>query len=310
MEFRDFTYLQAIAQYKTISKAAQMLFISQPALTRFLQKLESDAGVPLFERVNKQMYPTFAGKAFLKAGREHAIIQRKLQNSLDQVKNELAGSFTIAITYTRGQYTLPVLLPLFLKKHPHYKIEILERPVDEVEQALESGLADLAIYSSPKRNKAFSYVHINQEEVILCMAHNNRHHTHVIHKKNFKYPWFDLSELKGGIFFVNDPMQWRIGQISQQILSEYHLNPRTTILRSLDTCLALVSKNLGYTFSFDICTTHFKDYETKPEFLSFGDAPILSEFFVAMRKNHRLTHAQNDFIELLKEHFGEKKQAD
>ena len=62
MDFRDYTYVQMIAQYKTISRAADALYISQPSLSKFLQKLEEELGTPLFKRVNKQMYPTYAGE--------------------------------------------------------------------------------------------------------------------------------------------------------------------------------------------------------------------------------------------------------
>lgn len=64
MDFRDYTYVQMIAQYKTISRAADALYISQPSLSKFLQKLEEELGTPLFKRVNKQMYPLMRERGF------------------------------------------------------------------------------------------------------------------------------------------------------------------------------------------------------------------------------------------------------
>ncbi|MBS5520492.1 MAG: LysR family transcriptional regulator [Acidaminococcus intestini] len=308
MELKDFTYLQAIAQHKTVSKAAESLFISQPALTLFLKKLESELGLKLFKRINKKMYPTHAGELILKAGRAHNSIQYKLENTLRHVRDGSTGSFTIAITSTRGYYVLPVILPLFKIKYPKYKINILERSVSEVESALEYGTADLAIYSSPRRNKRFTNIHVNTEEVILCISSNIPNTVHTTNKKKFKFPWIDICELGNEHFFINDPQQWRIGQISQDIITKYGLTPETTILRSLDTCLALASRGLGLSFSFDICTKYFNNYEEKPLFLSFGDAPILSEFLVAMRNDHHLVPAEKYFISLLLSNFCDNKQ--
>ena len=62
MDFRDYTYVQGIAQWGNISKAAEALYISQPSLSKFLQKLEDQVGTPLFKRVNKRMIPTYAGE--------------------------------------------------------------------------------------------------------------------------------------------------------------------------------------------------------------------------------------------------------
>lgn len=76
-------------------------------------------------------------------------------------------------------------------------------------------------------------------------------------------------------------------------------------LRSLDTCLALASRGLGCTFSFDICISCFHDFNTPPLYLSTGAEPIRSEFFAATRKGHVLDQAQKDFINILKNQFGD-----
>ena len=57
MEHREMEYVIVIAQEKNLSKAAERLFISQPALSRFLVKLEQELGTPLFERKNRQYIP-------------------------------------------------------------------------------------------------------------------------------------------------------------------------------------------------------------------------------------------------------------
>ena len=81
MDFRDYTYVQMIAQYKTFSRAADALYISQPSLSKFLQKLEEELGTPLFKRVNKQMYPTYAGERFLETGQSIFALQNRLDRT-------------------------------------------------------------------------------------------------------------------------------------------------------------------------------------------------------------------------------------
>ena len=197
MDFRDFSYVQAIAKYKTISKAAEMLYISQPSLTKFLQKLEQQIGTPLFERINKHMTPTYAGQVYLNAGRQIFMVNDQLKASLQQIINQNEGVLKIGITTGRCHYVMPIVLPLFKDKYPHFHLEILVRSVPELEQALADGSVDLAVYSLPYRNSNFSYIHVNKEEVVLCLPSNHSYKGLTITRPNFKYPWLDLRHLDG-----------------------------------------------------------------------------------------------------------------
>lgn len=304
MDFRDYTYVQAIAQYGNISRAAEALYISQPSLSKFLQKLEYQIGTPLFERINKRMLPTYAGEQFLSTGREIFRLQSRLDRTLAQVVHKTMGRLSLACTSTRGYYVLPQVLPLFKARYPGYHIEFLERSVDEVEQALSNGSADLAVYALSERSPEFTYFHINTEEVVICMAADSPYIQYAKPREGFKYPWLDLSLLEGEVFFLNDAAQWRIGRISRQLLGEARIHSDITVLRSLDTCLALASRGLGFTFSFDISMSCFNNYLQPPVFLSVGSRPQQVEFIVACRKNYRLQQADMDFINLIRQRFG------
>lgn len=303
MDFRDYTYVQAIARYGNISRAAEALYISQPSLSKFLQKLEDQIGTPLFERISKRMLPTYAGEQFLSTGCEIFRLQSRLDHTLAQVARKTVGRLSVASTSTRGYYVLPEVLPRFKIQYPGYHIELLERNVDEVERALGDGSADLAVYALTERNPEFTYFHINTEEVVLCLAADSPYIRYSKLREGFKYPWLDLSFLDGEVFFLNDSVQWRIGRISRQLLIEAHINPELTVLRSLETCLALASRGLGFTFSFDICISCFKNCPQPPVYLSVGNRPNQAEFVVACRKNHRLQQADIDFINLIRQRF-------
>lgn len=305
MDFRDYTYVQAIAKYKTISKAADALYISQPSLSKFLQSLEKSIGTPLFQRVNKQMYPTYAGTQFLKTGEEIFLLQKQLNNRLKQICHQESGQLRIAATSTRGYYIFPDTLPLFKRQHPEYHVEIMERNVDEVEQALRNGASDLALYACTSRHPDFRYFHIATEEVTLVLVGNHPLAEKAIPKKEFRYPWINLAQLHDEVMFVNDSSQWLIGRIARQLIREAGISPEITEFRSLDTCLALASRGLGFTISPDICRKCFKNYEIPPIYLSTGQKPFHTEFVIACRKNYQLKRAERDFIDLLRQQFGE-----
>lgn len=309
MDFRDYTYVQAIAHYQTISKAANALYISQPSLTKFLQKLENQLKTPLFIRINKQMRPTYAGEKFLETGRQLFILQAQLDRTISQIAQHENGRISLAITTTRGYYVLPKVLPLFKKMYPGYHLDIKERSIHDVEQCLREGVVDLAIYALPLRNSEFHYQHINTEEVVLCLSQDSPFIAYAQSPlPGFRHPWLDLKYLKNEVFFLNDPTQWRIGQISHLLLQETGIRPEITELRNLETCLSLAARGIGFTFCFDISENCFRNYEKPPVYLSVGNEPHTAEFLIGYRRDYRLSKAEKDLILLIRQEFGEEFQ--
>lgn len=303
MDFRDFAYVQAIAQYKTISKAAEALYISQPSLSKFLQNLEKKLGTSLFERIDKKMYPTYSGKKFLEAGQEIFRIQKQLKYTLWQIQNETAGQLRIVTTAARGYYVLTEVIPHFKRIYPEYHIEIIQRGVDDLEPVIENGEADLAVYICLERNPALYYFHVETEEVILVLSGDSGYAKKAVRREGFRYPWIDLSYLKEELLFVNDPAQYHIGRIAQKLTREAHISPEITEFPSLEICLALASRGLGFTFTFDISVKYFKNYDQMPAYLSVGNEPNIGEFVVACRKDYRLKPAEREFINMVRQKF-------
>ena len=82
MDRRELEYIIVIAQEKNLSKAAERLYVSQPALSRFLLKLETQAGLPFFERKKRQLVPTLAGELYLDTARKMLQLDQDLERQL------------------------------------------------------------------------------------------------------------------------------------------------------------------------------------------------------------------------------------
>ena len=84
MDVRYYEYIVAIADQGSITRAAEQLFITQPALTKFLQRIEKELGLPLFVRKGKQFILTKAGQKYVEVGHEILRLDRKLTEQLKQ----------------------------------------------------------------------------------------------------------------------------------------------------------------------------------------------------------------------------------
>ena len=78
MDFKELTYVLALARHQSVTKAAQELYLTQPALTRFLQRLETSVGQPLFTRSGNRLIPTYAGEKYIERAQD--VYKRQLQD--------------------------------------------------------------------------------------------------------------------------------------------------------------------------------------------------------------------------------------
>ena len=88
MDFRELSYVLAIAKYQNITKAADALYITQPTLTKFLQSLESQMGQKLFRKLGRRFVLTYAGERYVARATEILNLKKELDQEMnDIIKN-------------------------------------------------------------------------------------------------------------------------------------------------------------------------------------------------------------------------------
>lgn len=102
MNVKDFEYLVELSKTGSISKASKALYISQPALSKFLQKLESEAGTILFQRVGRQLIPTYAGEQCIQTASEILFLHNRLQPVLSDIVRQQEGQIRLGIPLSRS----------------------------------------------------------------------------------------------------------------------------------------------------------------------------------------------------------------
>jgi DNA-binding transcriptional LysR family regulator len=146
-----------VAGCGTISAAAGSLFVSQPAVTKSVKKLEDLTGCTLFVRSSKGVRLTTEGQIlyeYVKNGFEH------LQNGeqvLKKLKNRKEGLVKVGISTTLCRYYFIPHLEEFHRKYPGIRITIVNRTSQETLKLLEKGLIDFGIISIPRERSHFAY---------------------------------------------------------------------------------------------------------------------------------------------------------
>jgi len=149
MNLRDLKYIVEVAREKNFARASEKVFVSQPALSMQIKKLEETLGVEIFERDKQNFLITPVGAEIIKKAeiilQESEEIKMIAKNSKDPHKGEIRiGAFP-----TVASYFLPNFIKNIHKKFPHLKIFLIEAKSDELITKLKSGELDLCLLAMP-----------------------------------------------------------------------------------------------------------------------------------------------------------------
>lgn len=303
MDFKELEYVITIAQERNISKAAERLFISQPVLSRFLQRLEDELGISLFERKNRQYIPTYAGELYLDMAKEILNRKEKFEQEISRVKKSQAGAIRVGITPGRGRTLLPKVLPDFHRNFPNFELNIFEEDVSTLERYLHDGTIDIAFFTTvkkiPESYGGFRYEVLSKEEIVLCTSKNNAFSILAQEKPDRRYPWIDLKKLENECFILLKE-NMRLGQLAKEILRENRMHPETMALNSIDTALALVGQQYGVAFSSSF---RIEEHACAKEIniFSFGDTALDWDFVAAYREDFEKTRPVEYLMELIQQ---------
>ena len=143
MDFKGIEYVCAIYEAKTISQAAKSLFISQPALSQYLAKLEQELGTTLFERAGSAMIPTTAAEILVRDGRALLNARQEMLGQVNSLTQTHKETLRFGISPFYSKYYLPLLLPYYREHHPNVHLSIVEQTSTELEQQVLDGTLDL-----------------------------------------------------------------------------------------------------------------------------------------------------------------------
>ena len=149
MTLQQLQYITALDHHRHFVKASESCFVSQPTLTMGVKKLEDEMGVKLFDRSNKPLTTTQAGRAIVAQARQILRGVNNLKAYVSEDYNKLEGEFRLAIIPTLAPYFLPRWLPAVSAALPNIKLMIREMTAPEIVSAFDREELDLALLSTP-----------------------------------------------------------------------------------------------------------------------------------------------------------------
>ncbi|HEY3989469.1 MAG TPA: LysR substrate-binding domain-containing protein [Acidobacteriaceae bacterium] len=163
------TVFRAVAAQRSFRRAAEQLYLTQPAVTHQIKALEELVGLPLFDRSGREVTLTAAGAVLLKYTEQSGALLDQAAVELASLKGRISGTLHIAASTTIAQYILPPLLGAFLRLHPAVRMELESSNTESVADAIAAGHATLGLVEGPPHaSQVRSEIWLEDELVLLA----------------------------------------------------------------------------------------------------------------------------------------------
>lgn len=162
-----------VAKRLNFTKAAEELFITQPAVTKHIQEIENHFKVKLFERNGTKIKLTPAGETLLHFTDQLFTVYRNMEFELNTFTQQHTGKLRIGASTTVAQYVLPPVLAAFHRKFKDIKVTLTINNTGQIEQALQNKDIELGIIEGQSKNNLFKYTEFVKDELVLVANINH-----------------------------------------------------------------------------------------------------------------------------------------
>ena len=245
MLYEKLNYIIAIAEERNLTQAAKRLYISQPTLTLYLNRLENELGVKLFDRCKSPVTLTDAGAYYLEKMKKIYASEQALRSQIHFIANP-TQTLLVGIGQVRGHHWLPLFLPTFCSIHPDINVQIVQETEQRMYEDLQKQKLDVGIGVFPASTD-IEMVEI-MEETLFFAAHRKFGliPDHLRGKHDMKNPYIVQPDQLNGLPFIIPQVSNGLYDTYQTILQNNQIHPSRTIsINNLSTGLLLNVKGLG-----------------------------------------------------------------
>ena len=309
MLLKELNYILAIEKYGTITKAAEHLYISQPALSKYIKTLEETLDTNLLENTGRSIILTDAGKHYAKAARKMMEIYETMSRNLLNSDNMIHGTLRIGTSFTRSPLLLPETLARFRQKYPNVELLLFEENSNNLETQLASGLIDFVIAKGPVTNiYIFTALPLFREEFLLGLPKDHPVKERAVRSGDAAHPWLGLQEVLNECFILLKPGHHTRFMADQFFAQSQFVPAKTIVTANIETALRMAVAGLGIVFVPSFFTIGNACHQSKLDFYSVGAHPLqrtYTEFSIMYRQETHLTKYAKEFIRIMQDYCRE-----
>lgn len=295
-------YILEVARCGGITKAADNLFITPSALSKFVQAREEQLQVKLFHRIGKRFVLTQAGEYYVQKSREIEQIQRELETQMSRFSSMSRGVIRLGVQASFTEVMFRFILPELKAAFPGINILMHEHPIGELIQMVKDRQLDVLLAVIDKRERSFCYQPLFQCDLVMAAVKSHQVVQKAVDKPGFPYPWIDMSyccDEPNVMLMPGSPYR----TYADNLYAYYQLKPNIAYqLGSSRSGLACVAYTRALMITLDhMIFNNLFDTEIVP--LSVGEKPLSKELVIAHLEDTMLAEEIQVFHDICKKHI-------
>jgi DNA-binding transcriptional LysR family regulator len=287
ISIRQLQVFESVARHLNHSRAAEELYLSQPAVSMQIKQAESAVGLPLFDQVGKKLYLTEAGSELLRYARTMLHQMQEMETVFDEMKGLERGQLNISVVST-ANYFMPLLLAKFIQAHPKIQVSLSVANRDTVIKLLVENIADLAIMGQPPEGSDMRAEAFMENPLVVIAAPS-----HPLATAKKIHP----RKLASEVFLLREQGSGTRGVVERFFKSHKLALPKHMEMDTNEAIKQSVQAGIG----IGIISRHGIELELETRRLVILDVeffPIVRHWYIVHRKDKRPSTAAQEF-----EHF-------
>ncbi|MFB6465726.1 LysR family transcriptional regulator [Cytobacillus sp. Hz8] len=287
----EFQLLAILASEMNMRKAAERLFVSQPALSQRLQTIEKEWGTKLFVRSQKGLSLTPAGEMVIDFVNDVLAKEERVRESISALNSEVHGTLKIAVASIVGQNWLPQVLKKFVNRYPQAKISLITGWSSEILRHLYDDQVHVGIIRGTPDWKGIK-IHLFEDSLYLV-------------DQEITKPEQVLETNRPFIQFKSDSNYYQ--EIQEWWHRHFQTSPkRTIIVDQIETCKQMAFNGIGYAILPAITLNGAEKNIFKIPLLDGDGSPLKRDTWLLGYESAFQLKQVQAFVELIKEHIKEE----
>ncbi|PTH54214.1 LysR family transcriptional regulator [Staphylococcus arlettae] len=282
MKIEDYRLITTLDETKTLRKAAEMLYISQPAVTQRLKAIENAFGVDIFIRTKKQLITTTEGSMIIEHAKDMLNRERLFLDKMQAHIGEVNGTISIGCSSLIGQTLLPEVLNLYTRQFPNVEKQVQVGSSEQI-KANHRDYHVMIIRGNKIMN--LSNTHLFNDEHYFIQPQNRR-------EESSKLPFI---EFQADPIYINQIKEW----YSNQLGEDYHA---MITVDQVATCKEMLMNGVGVTILPEIMMRHIDRDQFDFTRVNIEDQPLIRSTYLSYDSSMVQLPQVESFIQLVMEY--------
>lgn len=302
MEFKDISYIIAVVDNNNISQAARALFITQPALSQQIHKIEKRLGKQLFIRSGHTMTPTPACRIIAEQGRKMLAERDMMMYAVQNLQDSAEGKLAFGMSNFYSRCLLPGILNYFRVNYPQYVLQFRDRGSSVMlEKDVIEGTLDCCLLPTLPANPELEYVPIGVENICLAVPRD-----HPINQLAEPDGYIDINLTRNEPYIFHRESD-KIALLQESLFANIGFTPPTSYTATgWDTIISFVTSGIGLSLMTEMIAGDYRP-EALPNFYRIKNMDMSRQFALAYRRGRPVTPIIEKLIECASNEFARQK---